>query len=457
MPGTQALRLEAYLRAAGPTPAAVLTSALRISQPTLSRAVTALGPAVVRLGHARATHYALAQSIGAHGSTWPVYRIDAQGRASPHGSLTALHGDGCAWWAAAAAEFWTAGSRPPGAFPNLPWFLADQRPNGFLGEQFARAQGAALGAPASLAQWRTPHVLAALLAHGDDLPGNFVLGAPMLERVQRARLQAPEAIDVADRAARYAERAAAAMAGNIGTSSAGGEFPKFLACLRTAPDTWRHVLVKFSDSTNSPAKRRWVDLLIAEHHAAQTLAAQGLAAAATELVVAGERLCLEVTRFDRVGVHGRRGVVSLAALDDALHGQRDHWPQAAARLARDGWIDGPTRATIELLHDYGQLIANTDMHFGNLSFLLDDRRPLALAPTYDMLPMLYRPATTGEVVPREFQPPLPAPDHRETWHLAAQLAITFWRRLEGDARVSVPFRKTCAENVARIERARAVV
>jgi hypothetical protein len=97
------------------------------------------------------------------------------------------------------------------------------------------------------------------------------------------------------------------------------------------------------------------------------------------------------------------------------------------------------------------------MQFGNLAFHLHATRPLALAPAYDMLPMLYRPAATGEIVEREFQPPLPMPEARESWQLAAQLAITFWHTVEADARVSLPFRRIAAANAAHIERIRGAV
>lgn len=446
--------LEAHLRTTGITSAAAIQAALGISQPTLSRAIAALGPAVIRIGRARATHYAHARSIGLHGSHWPLYRIDAEGRASTHGTLTALHGDAFAYSAQAYAELWHAGTRPPGAFPKLPWFLADLRPEGFLGLHYARRHAAELGAPQALDHWRTDHLVAALLVHGEDLPGDFVLGQAMLERVQRARLQPPPAVAAADRGTRYAELAAEAVAGETARPSLGGEFPKFATCVDLGQGRYRHVLVKFTETANTPAKRRWVDLLICEHLAARVLAQQGIAAAASELVVAGERLCLEVERFDRIGAHGRRGAVTLAALDDAFHGHCDDWPQAAARLARDGWIDAPTLATIRWLHAFGQLIANTDLGFANLSFHVEAGRPLALAPPYDMLPMLYRPAATGELVEREFHPPLPAPEDRASWHLAAQLATTFWRTVEADARVSLPFRRIAGANATQIQKAR---
>ena len=47
-----------------------------------------------------------------------------------------------------------------GLFPDWPWFLDDQRPQGFLGRAFARRGGAALGAPEDLRLWRDEDIAA---------------------------------------------------------------------------------------------------------------------------------------------------------------------------------------------------------------------------------------------------------------------------------------------------------
>ena len=140
-------KLETHLRATGITSAAAIQTALGISQPTLSRTIAALGPAVIRIGRARATHYAHTRDIGRHGNHWPLYRIDAEGRAITHGTLTALQGEAFAYGTQDHAELWHAGSRLPGAFAQLPWFLADLRPEGFLGQHYARRHAATLAAP----------------------------------------------------------------------------------------------------------------------------------------------------------------------------------------------------------------------------------------------------------------------------------------------------------------------
>ena len=62
---------------------------------------------------------------------------------------------------------------------------------------------------------------------------------------------------------------AAALAGDVPGSSAGGEQPKFTATVDDG-GTLRHVLVKFSPTLDTLVGRRWADLLVCEHLAAET-------------------------------------------------------------------------------------------------------------------------------------------------------------------------------------------
>src|SRR5215510_8169929 len=87
VPG-MAQRLEGQLRSRGRQSAASLIEALGISRPTLGRAVAA-APAVVRLGKARATEYALRQDIRGE-SQWPLYRMTIAGQIELLGTLCAL-------------------------------------------------------------------------------------------------------------------------------------------------------------------------------------------------------------------------------------------------------------------------------------------------------------------------------------------------------------------------------
>lgn len=72
-------------------------------------------------------------------------------------------------------------------------------------------------------------------------------------------------------------------------------------------------------------------------------------------------------------------------------GGRGHWPDIAAKLARQRIIHERLLPHIAFLSAFGELIGNTDMHGGNLAFLTRGTRIEELAPAYDMLPMLYMP------------------------------------------------------------------
>jgi hypothetical protein len=186
--------------------------------------------------------------------------------------------------------------------------------------------------------------------------------------------------------------------------------------------------------------RRWADLLAAEAHALAVLAEHGLATPGARVIDAGGRRFLEVARHDRVGAHGRRGVVSLEALHGALgEGAAADWSVAVEGLARAGLVDATGLDVVRRLHSFGELIGNSDMHFGNLGFWLDDARPFRPTPAYDMLPMAWAPSVQGEVVEREFAPRPPLPGVLPAWNEAAGWAEEFWRRVAADATVSREF------------------
>jgi HipA-like C-terminal domain len=179
--------------------------------------------------------------------------------------------------------------------------------------------------------------------------------------------------------------------------------------------------------------------LVCEFHAHQVLAAAGLAMPGAQLLDAGGRRFLEIPRFDRVGRGGRLGVVSLLALG-AGEIARD-WPEAARELLRRGLIDTDSLLTIQQLHAFGELIGNTDMHFGNLAFFLGEAMPLPVTPCYDMLPMLWSPGNQGEIVARAFSPAPPLPAQADSWREAAVWAEDFWARVVADPRLSEGFRE----------------
>ena len=208
-----------------------------------------------------------------------------------------------------------------------------------------------------------------------------------------------------------------------------------------------HVLVKFSGSDEAPGTRRWSDLLVCEHLASEVVrTALRIETARSVIHQAAGRTFLEVIRFDRHGLRGRSALCSWAALNNALFGMAGRpWSDAADRLFERGWLDAATREAMLRIWYFGQLIGNTDMHDGNLSFL-PGTSTLQLAPIYDMLPMMYAPQRGVELPVRTFIPSLPMPGHSGAWREAARAAAEFWHRASVDPRISMAFRRICADN-----------
>ena len=324
-------RLEALLGRSGPLPAASLGRELGLSQPSISRLLADAGDRIVRIGRARATRYALAHPIGRAGSHWPLYRIDAHARAECLGELHALHGGGYAFEASAPRPALLHGDFADGLFPGLPWFLDDQRPQGFLGRAFGRRVAPDIQANPDIALWNSEDIVLALLRHGDDAAGDLVLGEDSLRRAREAIVDRTDGVARVDRRQRYPEFAQAVLRGEAVGSSAGGEQPKFALDLVQGTQVLP-VIVKFSDRIDTPGGRRWGDLLVCEHLAGEVMREHGLPAASSEILAADGRVFLQSTRFDRTPARGRRGLVSLAALDAAFygHGRIDWWRYAPA-------------------------------------------------------------------------------------------------------------------------------
>lgn len=425
-------RLRTLLAARGVCTAASLRASLGLSQPSFSRLVAQM-PDVERIDGGRATRWALRRAIPDLPPELPLYRITADGAPALAARLRLLEQDQVA-------------VRPPGGriarvVHDLPWFLEDARPAGFLG-RLAPRLFPEFGFPLDIRLWPATDVLRFLALSGGDLPGDLVLGDDALRLAFDDA--GPPRVPSADRAQRYPEIAADVLTHGSAGSSAAGEQPKFLV-LREDSDVATSVLVKFSPPRDSATAERVGDLLVCEHLALRCLAQEGVPAAKSSLVFGAGRVFLEVERFDRVG-RGRRGVASLAVLDGEFAGTAADWVTATQAVVRAGRIPSAAVADVRALQTFGQLIANTDMHLGNLSFwrtddLLVARGPVVtgVAPAYDMLPMAYAPRF-GELV--DVDPPLPPP--RPDQAKAHRLAAAFWQAVVDDDRVSPAFKAIAA-------------
>ncbi len=416
--------------AQGPLSARQLAEKLEVSQPTVSRSIAALGIEIVRIGAGRAIQYALRDS-GRGIEDVPVYRVAADGTIRRLGVLMPVRPDGFVMRRENGATLYSE---------SLPWWLLDMRPQGFLGRAYAEHHAAALGLPPRLTEWSETHVLRALVAHGENVVGNLLLGDISRDRFVDAA--APTSVD----RAQYPSLAEAAERGEIPGSSAGGEQPKFVAF------TDRHVLVKFSSVPDNPVSRRWCDLLAAEHLAAQVLLGAGVPASISQLLDIDGRRFLEIERFDRLGSLGRRALHSLTSVEAEFVGNAaSPWPTLVSTLADNGTVTAEAAAGASLLYAFGTLIGNTDMHNGNLSFVGEHGKPYQLAPAYDMLPMAFAPRSGG-ALPSELPPARLHPGVQpDDWRCALSLADEFIARMDGANSFSDawrPCRDSLAQHVA---------
>jgi hypothetical protein len=438
----QRAALRAFLAAEGPARATDAMAHLGLTQATFSRLVQSATDSVLMVGRARSTRYLASREIDEVGRSVAVFEIDEAGASRQAGKLHAVL-PGSSFYFEAATE-----DSDSGRFDDLPYFLDDLRPAGFLGRLVPR-QHPELALPGDIQLWTAGQTLIYLTRFGWNLSGNFIVGEPAFHLHLQRALAPPHVIAARDRAHRYAQLADDVLSLGVPGSSAAGEQPKFLVNRAPGPAA---VLVKFSPPATDATSRRAADLLIAEAHALETLRAHGHAAARGEVIEAGDRVFLEVERFDRLPGGGRRGLISLRALDSQFVGRARSWTDTVADLARQRIVEESVVGQVHWRHLFGKLIANTDMHGGNLSFFSRGTRIVGLAPAYDLAPALYA-AVQGHLRTPVFETPVPEAADAPHWTGACAAARDFWSRVAGDARVSKAFRQVARQNATAVAHA----
>lgn len=420
----------------GPWRTAALLAELGVSQPTFSRMWARVQDGVA-LGAGRARQYALRRSVAGVMSPIPIFCVSSEGQVAPIGQLDLLQKEFYVLKPLEGNDF--------SLFQGMPYFLQDLRPQGFLG-RMEPGRNLDLELPADILRWTDEQVLKYISRRSEQAPGDLIFGNESYARYLAAAAKARATlIPHAERAARYPGMAEHSMQGEPPGSSAGGEQPKFTAAIVHDDDkTVEHVIVKFSPQIDTVSGRRWGDLLICEHLALETLTRNGIAAARTTILEAGERVFLEVIRFDRVGLHGRLPMATFSALDGDLGMMDQNWTAVARALGRLEQLSKQDVETVEVLDLYGALIGNTDKHHGNIALAWTLEQKHALLKAYDMLPMMYRPNTHGEIIYREWIPHLGAGLELRHLPLCYQMAREFWDRVMEDARISDDFKQKVA-------------
>jgi len=410
-----------------------------MNQAAVSRRIRAMGSQILQIKIGRSPHYMLSSDAFGGGDRFPLYMVDAYGNNTSIGDLRPLAHGGFFLEKRQGMPSVLLGEAKNGLFKDLPYFLYDLAPQGYIGRQIAVSMSKQAGFPNDPKQWNAEHIGQYLISNGDDLPGNLIIGDAAHLRLRRK----PFACTLDD----YPKLAEAAMDGSIPGSSAGGEQPKFTAFCK---DLSAHVIVKFSPKGDDATATRWQDILITEFHAAEAIHAYGYPAAETRLLEREGRFFLESQRFDRVGEFGRLSMISLQYVDAEFAGIGQGWHKVMKALHDQNLVSWQHLIDAAVLWHFGKLINNTDMHLGNLSLGIEGD-VFRILPVYDMCSMGFAPRA-GEIRPFRFDSPDLADltifsESDADWikGIASNMAGDFWHRVAGDRMISQEFRDFLAK------------
>jgi hypothetical protein len=414
-----------------------------MSQPSFSRTVRELQDEILMLGRGRNCRYGRRRSVVGVETPIPIFHVEETAEIQMVGNLWPIFPDAFVF----ESKIW---AHLNGLFHGVPWFLEHTRPSGFLGRRIPHLHPD-ISQQRDIRLWSDEACLRFACQYGDSLPSSFICGKPALERMLSLHATAKtRGLLSSERAQVYPELALGQLESVLTSSSADGEQPKFLSHI---VDENRSVLVKFSPTVDTPAGRRIADLLICESLALNTLGEAGLRTASCAIRECGNRVFLESTRFDRTPAGGRRSVHSLFTLA-AQHASLDKgWYETAAALIYAGIIPKSEKKTIATLEAYGHLIGNSDMHLHNLSFESRECRVTAVAPAYDMLPMLFYPQSHHVAEPEwVLEGPTLSRLPREAWTEARPIAERFWKNAATSDLVSAGFRRVAGAMEEKVSR-----
>jgi len=424
------LTIRKYLER-GPSTSKEIQVATGLSQSSVARQIREMGDRVIQLKKGRSIRYAATCNAFGGNDKLHLSMVDAYGDTVLIAFIRPLRHGGFFLEPVTDIPPLLLGENNDGLYDDLPYFLFDLRPQGFLGRQIAQEIASQSDDfPTNPRHWNTNHIGRYLTSNGDDLPGNFKFGEQTLLRVRR------KPVIILDEG--YPALADSVMSGSIPGSSAGGEQPKFTAL---NSNSLSHVIVKFSPQGDNDIANRWRDILITEYHAAKIINSRIFPAAETRLIEMRERLFLETRRFDRSGEYGRKSMISLQSIDAEFTGLGSNWPQVLNALFKKKMISERDVFNAESLWYFGCLINNTDMHLGNLSLAIEGG-VFRLLPLYDMCSMGFAPKSGGEIQPFAFVPTELKSTSISTDLIKTmkEIARDFWESVASDERISDEFK-----------------
>ena len=163
-----------------------LQSATGLSQVAVSRQLRRMGDAIIKLKLGRSPLYAMTRNAFGGDDKLPLFMVDAHGNSTAVARIRPLAHGGFFVEQEIGLPSVLLGHRKNGLYDDLPYFLDDLRPQGFLGRHIAEEMASqSEDFPSDPRRWNTNHVGRYLTSNGDDLPGSFKFGQQAHLRVRR--------------------------------------------------------------------------------------------------------------------------------------------------------------------------------------------------------------------------------------------------------------------------------
>jgi len=416
-----------------------LVDFLSISLSTVTRHLSKLmdDGSVVRLGQGKNIRYIALRTLDGIEQPILIRQVDALANVSIVGRLWLTYNGSVLETENETIEY-----------DDLPWFLFDLKPQGFIGRLIGRRVGRKLKVSAKVDTWNSDDILRYLVLEKNNTSGNFELYQSFGE-VQSIKKRSTTRTEILDLYDKHVKKPVFTEFEEHGGSSAGGEQPKFNS--RFYPNGLSK-LVKYSPLLNvgNLIAERVKDLLICEHHALEILQRFNNFSASSEIFITNDRLYLEIDRFDRVVVddkEGQLGMVSLESVIAQFVGYAGNWAEASDSLLAEKILDEEGARLLKLWLAFSRFIGNTDTHNGNVSLFLDGIDPAGLTPAYDMLPMAYMPSNSELPTPK-INVRRPALIDDDIWQQGKELGNAFWQVIAQEKRITPAFRSIAKQWLA---------
>jgi HipA-like C-terminal domain len=436
-------KLTKLLAREGPLSAPEAADRLHVTPMTINNRAKAIGSNILVLGRGKHTRYALPNNNLTGQSQWRLYWVDVQGELSELAIVSYVQPD--------TLHVYGRGVNTR-TDDELPWFLWPLKLRGYLG----RAAKYRLGSVARSwdshpEKWPLAQQVFAAQSEALEHAGAILWGEDSVQVWQKSTKEVGHSEDEKALLQTYDDLADRTTAGQVAGSSADGEQAKFSTLISGKENQAREVLVKFSPPHGTPFGDRWRDLLHSEAIAADVLRDFGFDTPQTRALSSDKRTFLESARIDRNGTSGRRHLLPLFAVHKIFTpGDERNWIDTVARLASQKRISNAAVETTQTLYSFGQLIGNSDMHFGNLGVILLSPADISkgrftLAPCYDMLPMRFKPEAHSEFSYTHFSAELSPTLPKSVTNRALEMAREFWLRVSDTSPVSAKWREFALE------------